>query len=216
MPLPASSHLLDPLQRTCEILFGVIMVLTFTRSISIAEGGHAETRTMLVAAIGCNLAWGIVDAAMYLLSRFSERARSLITLREVRDTPEPDLAHRLILEALPAPVSDILTPPEIEAIRLRLKQQQEPVAPLLTRRDFADAAAVFLLVFLSTFPIVIPFYLTRELSSALLASNAIALTILFVTGRSLGIHSGRPGWRTGVGTVLVGIVLVAITTALGG
>ena len=192
------------------------MVLTFTRSINIAEGGHAETRTMLVAAFGCNLAWGIVDAAMYLLSRFSERSRGLSTLREVRDTSEPDLAHRLILDALPAPVSGVLTPSEVEAIRQRLKQQQEPVAPLLTRRDFADAAAVFLLVFLSTFPIVIPFYLTHKLSSALLASNAIALTILFVTGRSLGIHSGRPGWRTGVGMVLVGIVLVAITTALGG
>ena len=75
-----ASRVLDPLERTCEILFGVIVVLTFTRSISIAEADRANTRTVLVAAIACNLAWGIVDAAMYLLASFSERSRRLARL----------------------------------------------------------------------------------------------------------------------------------------
>jgi VIT1/CCC1 family predicted Fe2+/Mn2+ transporter len=211
-----SSRVLDPLERTCEILFGVIVVLTFTRSISIAEGGHAETRSVLVAAIACNMAWGIVDAAMYLLSCFSERSRSLVTLRLVRETPEPDAAHRLILDALPAQVSEVLTPSEVEDIRQRLQRQPEPAAQPLTRDDVANAAIVFLLVFSSTFPVVIPFFLMHELSAAMWASNAIALAILFVTGRSLGIYSGRSGWQTGLGTALVGVILVAITTALGG
>jgi VIT1/CCC1 family predicted Fe2+/Mn2+ transporter len=192
------------------------MVLTFTRSINVAEGGHAETRTVLAAAIACNLAWGIVDAAMYLLSRFSERSRSLVTLRAVREAHQPDTAHRLILDALPDPVSEVLPPADVEAIRQRLQRQPEPAAPLLTRSDFANAAGVFLLVFLSTFPVVIPFFLMRELSAALWVSNAIALAIMFVAGRSLGVYAGRPGWRTGMGTALVGVVLVAIATALGG
>ena len=62
-----ATRILDPLERTSEILFGVIMVLTFTSSISVAESGHAETREVLVAALGCNVAWGIVDAAFYLM-----------------------------------------------------------------------------------------------------------------------------------------------------
>ena len=74
--LSFSGRVLDPIERACEILFGVIMVLTFTGSISVAEGGATETRTVLAAAIGCNLAWGIVDAAMYLMANFAEsRAR---------------------------------------------------------------------------------------------------------------------------------------------
>jgi VIT1/CCC1 family predicted Fe2+/Mn2+ transporter len=40
--------------------------------------------------------------------------------------------------------------------------------------------------------------------------------MLFVLGWSIGRYAGRPGWRTGAGMVLVGLVLVGITMALGG
>ena len=41
------------------------MVMTFTGSISVAESGHGQIRDTLLGAIGCNLAWGIIDAGMY-------------------------------------------------------------------------------------------------------------------------------------------------------
>jgi hypothetical protein len=49
---------LDPMERISEVLFGLIMVLTFTSSLSIASADRASTRSMLIAALGCNLAWG--------------------------------------------------------------------------------------------------------------------------------------------------------------
>ena len=193
------------------------MVLTFTGSISVAQGGATEMRTVLAAAIGCNLAWGIVDAAMYLMSNFTDRSRGLTTLRAIRRTRQPDAAHRLILDALPPVVAAVLTPIEVEAMRGRLTQLPEPSAfASLNRADFAGATGVFLLVFLSTFPIVIPFFVVREVGLALRLSNAVAIAMLFVTGWSLGRYAGRPGWRTGLGTVAVGLVLVGITIALGG
>ena len=59
-------------ERIAEVLFGLIMVLTFTGSLSVAEAERAEVRTMLVGALGCNLAWGIIDAVLYLMGRLSE------------------------------------------------------------------------------------------------------------------------------------------------
>src|SRR5262245_55144232 len=59
--------LLDPIDRVSEILFGLIMVLTFTGSLSVAESGRAEIREMFVGAVGCNLAWGLIDAIFYLM-----------------------------------------------------------------------------------------------------------------------------------------------------
>src|SRR5262249_40005535 len=154
-PLRSSTRLLDPLERACEILFGVIMVLTFTGSISVAEGAATETRTVMAGAIGCNLAWGIIDAVMYLMANFTERARGLVTLRAIRHAREHEAAHRLIVDALPAPVSSVLTPVEIERLHERLSERPEPTARVsLNLADFAGAAGVFLLVFLSTFPIV--------------------------------------------------------------
>jgi hypothetical protein len=212
----ADAPALDPIERTCEILFGLIMVLTFTGSISVAEGGDTDTATVLAAAIGCNLAWGLVDAAMFLIAKFADRARGLSLFRSLRQTREPDVAHRIILDSLPPLVSSALAPSEVEAVRQRLTERPEPGGAALHRADFTGALAVFLLVFLSTFPVVIPFFVVREPAVALRASNAIAIGLLFLTGWSLSRFTGRPGWRSGVGMVAVGVVLVGVTMALGG
>ena len=212
----ASGRVLDPLERACEILFGVIMVMTFTGSISVAEGAAADTRTMLAGAIGCNLAWGIVDAAMYLLANFSDARGGWRRFEPFATTAGPDAAHRL-LDALPPVVSSVLTPADVETLRQRLNRLPDPEALVsLNRADFVGAAGVFLLVFLSTFPVVVPFFVVSEVGAALRASNAVAIVMLFATGWSLGRYAGRPGWRTGLGMVAVGIVLVGITMALGG
>ena len=59
------TRVVDPPQRVAEVLFGLIMVLTFTCSLSIAEAGRDDVRTMLIGALGCNLAWGIIDGVFY-------------------------------------------------------------------------------------------------------------------------------------------------------
>jgi hypothetical protein len=67
---------LDPGERLGEILFGLIMVLTFTstaRATLGEEGGGP--RELLIATLGCNLAWGIIDGGMYVMSAILDRAR---------------------------------------------------------------------------------------------------------------------------------------------
>jgi len=154
---------------------------------------------------------------MYLMTNFTERARNLATFRAIRKTPDRDRAHRLILDALPPVVSRALTPAEVETMRQRLNQDPEPPRFVSLRgEDFGGAAGVFLLVFLSTFPIALPFLFIHDTAPALKLSNAIAIAMLFVTGWSLGRYAGRPGWRTGLAMVTVGVVLIGTTMALGG
>lgn len=193
------------------------MVLTFTSSISVAESGRAETREVLVAALGCNVAWGIVDAAFYVMSSVIARARGIRILRTIRENRDQELSQRLILDALPEPVSAVLSPPEVEELRVRLARHPDPAAhAALSRRDIVGAVAVFLLVFLSTLPISIPFLLFPEIGFAMRASNAVAIAMLFGMGWTLGKHIGRSGWGAGLLMVGLGLVLVAITIALGG
>ena len=47
---------LNPVDRISEVLFGTIMVLTFTGAISVATDGRQEIRELLWAALGCNVA----------------------------------------------------------------------------------------------------------------------------------------------------------------
>ena len=42
---------------------------------------------MLIGALGCNIAWGLVDAVMFLLAALTERGRNLAILKEVRNPP---------------------------------------------------------------------------------------------------------------------------------
>jgi len=216
-------RVLDPVERSSEVLFGLIMVLSFTCSISAASTGHEEIRTMLFGALGCNLAWGIVDAIMYLINTLGDRGRGLKALRDVRGAKTSEEAARVIAEVLPDEVASCLDERGFELIRARARELPEPPAePKLVRRDFTGALGVFLLVFLSTLPVVIPFALMRNETFQQNAhlvqriSNAIAITMLFFTGVSLGRYSFGKPWRTGLVMVALGLVLVAITMALGG
>jgi VIT1/CCC1 family predicted Fe2+/Mn2+ transporter len=74
---------------------------------------------------------------------------------------------------------------------------------------------VFLLVFLSLFPVALPFLFVKDVALALKISNGIALLLLFLTGFTFGRHVGRP-CRTGMLMVVIGIVLVVIAMILGG
>jgi hypothetical protein len=210
-------RVLDPVERVSEVLFGLIMVLTFTGTLSVATAGHAEVREMLIGAIGCNLAWGIVDAVMYLLSTLANRGHGLLLFKQVHAAQHVDQAGEMIREALPPVVSDVMSPAEIEALRARLVALPAPPGRArLTALDFRGAAGVFLLVFCSTFPVVIPFLLITEPALALHVSNAVAVTLLFLGGVSLGRFSDLPPVPLGLAMAGLGIALVAITIVLGG
>src|SRR5207248_4575004 len=89
---------LDPMERISEVLFALIMVLTFTCSFSVADAGREQVRTMLLGALGCNLAWGIIDAVFYLMACFSKRGRGLLTLGALRQVSSPAEAHQIIAQ----------------------------------------------------------------------------------------------------------------------
>jgi len=212
-----SKRVLEPIERVSEVLFGLIMVLTFTGSLSAAESGRAEIRTMLIGALGCNLAWGLIDGIMYLMACLSAGAQNARTVLAVRAAATAEEAHRIIAGALPSVVAPVLQPAELERIRRHLNQLPEPVArPGLQRRDWRGALGVALLVFLSTFPVVLPFVFMENAMQALRWSNGIAIAMLFLTGYSFGRCAGRSPWLTGIAMVVLGGVLVGITIALGG
>lgn len=216
-PTRSSRRVLDPYDRVSEVLFGLIMVLTFTGSLSIAEAGREEIRTMLIGALGCNLAWGIIDGILYLMGSLAERAHGLVTLRALRAAPDPGAGQRVIADALPPLVASVLHPDELESMRRRLVALPEPPHTARLRPDdWQGALAVFLLVFVSTFPVVVPFLFLENARFALRISNAIAITMLFAAGCAFGRITGRRPWAMGAAMVLLGGALVALTMALGG
>ncbi len=210
-------RVLDPINRISEIIFGLLMALSFTGSLNAATAGREEVRTIMMTALGCNLAWGLVDAVMYLIATLTGRARNLTLLRMVRSVAEPRAAHAGIAEALPGRLGEAMGAEGLEDMRRRLIALPElPSRARLGRDDFTGALGVFLLVVLATFPVVVPFMLISKTALAMRVSNAVALLMLFIAGYRLGDYAGVVSWRTGLAMAALGGVLVSIIMALGG
>jgi VIT1/CCC1 family predicted Fe2+/Mn2+ transporter len=209
-------RLLDPVDRISEILFGLIMAVTIVGSLSIATAGKDELRTVTMAALGCNLAWGLVDALMYLIRTATGRARNRALAKRILRA-EGEIARRLMLRVLPDHVAALVGPEEIEGMRRRLLATQLEGRTLLRRRDYLEAVGVFVLVVVATFPVALPFIVTSDAAAAFRASQAITLSMLFVAGFALGRYAGyaRP-LLTGVVMAVFGVVLIAAVKALGG
>lgn len=234
---PRTKRLLEPIDRISEILFGLIMVLTFTGSLRVIEADRAieavavidgdadgigaasrlEVRAMLIGALGCNTVWGLIDAVLYLMGSLFEKGRNLTILRTVRRTADPRQAERLIADALPEVVASVLDSTELQSLHEKLRRLPEPPQrPSLDKNDWLGALGVFLLVFLSTFPVAVPFLFLDDIGLALRLSNTIAIAMLFIAGYAYGRCIRRNPWQIGIVMVLLGCALVGLTMLLGG
>ncbi|MCU0074636.1 VIT1/CCC1 transporter family protein [Pseudomonas koreensis] len=211
------ARVLDPVERGTEVIFGLLMAMTFTGTISVATAGQEDERTMMFAALGCNLAWGLADAVMYLLRTLVERVRKRTLLANVRDEADAVAGQALIADALPPRLLAAAGPEELESLRRRLiKHSTTSVKPILGWDDFKGAVGVFLLVVLSTFPLVVPFLLLEQTSLAVRLSNLIGLAVLFIAGWLFARYAGVNPWFGAFAMAVTGAVLIAAIIALGG
>jgi VIT1/CCC1 family predicted Fe2+/Mn2+ transporter len=209
-------RLLDPIDRVSEILFGLIMAVTIIGALSIATAGRNDVRTVLFAALGCNLAWGLVDGVMYLVRTLTERTRNRTLAAKIIGA-DPGTARALLADTLPEHVAAIAGPDELDAMRQRLLDLPPSVGPTLGRDDYLRALGIFLLVAAATFPVAAPFLLFDNAALAMRISQLVSLAMLFAAGLVLGRHAGhRHPFRTGAVMAVFGAFLIAAVKALGG
>ena len=214
-PTNDSKRVLEPTERISEVLFGLIVVLTFTCTIKAKNAG--QVHPILIQALGCTLAWAIIDAGFYLVGRLGEGGRKLLLLRQVRQGGDQNEARRTIERVLPPLIASHLHSDAFDWLRQELVRLPEPPArPQLTKQDWKGALGVFLFASVAIFPVSIPFIFMSDAGLALFVSHGIAVLLLFMAGWALGRHTSAHPLRVGVGMVLFGFVMIAIALALGG
>ncbi|MEP7127516.1 MAG: hypothetical protein ABI729_01555 [Chitinophagales bacterium] len=212
-----NSGKLDIVERINEIIFGLIIVLTFTCTFNIATGGRHDVSTVLWAALGCNVAWGIIDSCIYIFSVMMYRGMSLDVIHLIRNAPNEDVANEAIRDALPTIMTTLLKEEHYTYFRNEIKKLPEPPKKaFVVWLDILGALKVFLLVFISTFPVAIPFIFMSDTFLATRVSNGIALALLFANGYFFGIKTHYNPLKTAFVLMLIGAALVLITIALGG
>lgn len=208
--------ILGKVDAICELLFGLFMALTFVGAISVVNPGNGQVRELFVTAFGCNIAWGLVDAVIFLVRTLVDRGRMVTLVRAVHAAPDARTAHGVIEDALSRTARALLTPAEIELVRGRVAAMATPGRPRFAARDFLSALAIFLIVVGSTVPVVLPFLFIHDLALAKRLSHGIAVVMLFAGGLALGRYAGYGTWRVGLMMAGLGTVMVAAINALGG
>jgi VIT1/CCC1 family predicted Fe2+/Mn2+ transporter len=212
----ALEHGLSPLERGCEIVFGILMAVSVASATQISAGGKADVHELLVAALGCNLAWGMIDGAMYLLQAQFGRFRNQRVMRELQATPDEQRFRERVREELPPVIGPTLTDDTYAGIRRVAREWAPTRAGYWTLQEFVAAGVIWLLVFASTFPVVVPFFVLTDANHALRASNVVAVVMLFILGWWIGRWSGAsPGW-SGAILALAGTVLAVLCILMGG
>lgn len=213
---------LSPAESVGEILFGLIMVLTFTLGAAVAVGmgeGEGTAQELVYAAIGCNIAWGIIDAVLYIMGNRFIRSRRTRLLRAIKAAPDEAAALAAIrhelepgLEAISQETDRDRLYREVHALISRF----EPAPTRVTRDDLVGAVAVFVLVVATAVPAAVPFLFVDDPWLALRLSNLLLIASLFVVGYRWALHTNTNPWLAGLGVMAIGVVLVAIAIPLGG
>jgi VIT family len=212
---------LDPGEALGEVLFGLIMVLSFTVGARLLFGEEGfDTTEMVVGAVGCNLAWGVIDAVLFVLGSLfhrSQRARFYRTLRDARNEAEAlgFIQDEFGLEDEPLAIRPEDRARLYEAIRT-LSVHAAPARARLLRRDFSAALVVFLLVSTTALPGVIPFLLLEDSDLALRVSNTVLVLLLFLGGYRWGHYTDVRPWGVGLAVMVLGLSMVLVAVALGG
>ena len=211
---------LDPASRMGEILFGLIMVLsiTLTAGLTVAEGPEG-VRQLLIAALGCNLAWGFIDGIMYVMNCMAERSVRSRLIRAIQAAPSEDVALDMIRSELEPELDSLAGPQDRQTFyRATLKHLARGgiLKTTLEKSDLYGGLACFWLVFISCLPVVAPFLIFSEPTRALRVSNFILLALLFAVGYKWAAYANANRLLVGLAMVVIGLALVGVAVLLEG
>jgi hypothetical protein len=218
---PYEHRFVDPSTSLGELLFGLIMTLTFTlgAGIIIEDEGREGARQLLIAFIGCNIAWGIIDGALYLVGELFGRGRLRRIGRMIRQSPTRTRAEALVADELDDVLGHITTDAERADLYRRIVDNvhaKPPTANKVTGADLMGALVSGVLVVLISIPGAIPFVVMDDARLALRVSNGILLALLFITGFYWARYTLGSPWIAGFSFLAGGVALVVIAIALGG
>jgi VIT1/CCC1 family predicted Fe2+/Mn2+ transporter len=177
------------------------------------------TRELLGSVLGCNLAWGLINALMFVMDRVVERSRVARMVEAVRGAPNEEQGLALIRDELEPKLRAVCSWEEREclyqAIFRNIKNAAVPKT-MVQREEIGGALVTFLVVVLTAVPAIVPFLFLGNLSVALRVSNGLLLGLLFLVGYCWARQTKVNPWLTGLGVMLHGAAVVGVAKALGG
>jgi hypothetical protein len=223
------SRYLEPIDALTEIIYGLLIVMTFTMAFRAFDASsltgrldivaEASVRRLLIAAFGCTVAWGLIDGVIYVMSSLAERGERQRLIKVIKTAPDERAATEAIAEELDDAVGPLASDAgrgQLYADVLEHLRDEPPAHEGIKREDIYGAIALVLLAIVATLPVVIPFLFVTDPAAAIRTSNLIAIAMLFIAGYRWAKYARANPLKIGLLTAGIGVVLVLVAIPLGG
>ena len=204
-----------------EPMFGVIMVVCFTSVLrAFPDASDQVVRTILISALFCCIAWGLVDGIFYAWEAHYELEKKK-TLQAQAHEAQGDAknARELVEDDLGDTIVDLMDEKDKEQIYQIIEKNVFGVdlGSVSIKEDILTVLIAFSLVVGSSIIVMLPFLWISPATAALKVSNIAGILLLFVMGF----------WReedtrftkkliTGGFTALCALIITLVTVYLGG
>lgn len=220
------SRFLDPLDAAVELIYGVLIVMTFTMAVGALDlatlpeySAKTEFQRLLLAAFGCAVAWGFIDAVVYLLICAAEHSRDAATLQEVRAATSAQDRMEIVAEALGdslGALADEEDHDQIYSVLAANLAEADPVEHWIESDDIRGAIAIFVIACLATIPVVIPLLFGRDPFWSMRIANGLSIAVLFATGYWWARQTNLKAVRTGLLVASLGVFVTLVAIPMGG
>ncbi len=204
--------------RLSEWFYGVVMVAAITGLINTGFPPDAETlRYMLIAALGVNVAWGIIDGVTSMYSGLVNRADYLSIANAFRgDRGDPEKRGQ-VAKMLQGTIVENLPPEEQEKV-VDMIGAGDVVTGMkypATRADWNVAIAIILIDFILIFPVVIPFIVMENVRLAVLLSHSVAIVLVALNAAIWAKYLGLNMVKSGAIIAVISWIALIFTYIIG-
>ena len=218
---PIIHRFLDPGDALGEVLFGIIMTLTFTVGARFfLAKGEFDRNDLIAGALGCNIAWGVIDAVLYVLGSVFFRSQRAHFYRSLRDAPDEKTALAAVENQFGLEDEPLNIPPEDRArlyqAIMTIGRHAAPARIRVTREDLVAAFLVFALVTFTAIPLIIPFMIIQDENLAVRVANGVQVVLLFFGGWRWGGYTDLAPWKVGLAVTALGVGMSMMNVLLGG
>jgi hypothetical protein len=203
-----------------EIIYGLVMALGTMSTVSIGIGLQPSSRdTLILAAVGVNVTWGLADMIMYMVTKNFDRMRHQRLAEAIRNDPDEDWPIDAVESDLSDSIVATLDPEDRQRIYLDIVDSESRAGDRLSTFSvphFYGGITCLFLTVLAALPVVAPLLLITPLSLGLRVASFVAMGLLFLAGYLWAPYAGLRRERAGLVMLGVGAVITLATVVLGG
>ena len=197
-----------------EAFYGIWMVVVVTGTIrAVEQPGESTVRVMLGAALGVNIAWGVIDGITVMWANLVDRTKERELVNALRATKGDAALRKKLGRSLGGTVAGSLSDEERERVldMLEAGEPREVTRARPDREDYEAAIATALIDFILIFPVTLPYILfMHDLTLAIRSSQFIALFLFAGLGYA---YARNAKWNRLVTPIVFALMMLIVIVA---